>query len=158
MKRKFCRFRVLERCLISWWRGRLESGAGRWDDEEETAGPTVLDASWTERWVRRSGAGKHICYWVRRPVEGPAEVYIGRRDGPPVRQGPPHFHVNGNNVYRDWGHPEGPSSVPALLIRGRRVYAGEGAPAGATNVAEYLIEPWSQSGRGVRIRRVIDLE
>ena len=54
----------------------------------------------------------------------------GGSDGP-RHSAAPMFYVNGSRVYRDEGHPDGPSSVPYYVITRRSVRPAEGHPGGA---------------------------
>jgi hypothetical protein len=84
-------------------------------------------------------------------------AYLGRLDdAPDMHTASPHFHVNGDRVYRDWAHREGPSSVPYFKIMARRLYPAEGHPAVATSKAFFRVstrlEPRRGDG-GVRVAR-----
>ncbi len=65
---------------------------------------------------------------MRRRVHG--WVVFSRSEERPRTTKDAYYRLNGNPVYRADGHPDGPSSVPWLVIRGNRVYPGEGYPGG----------------------------
>jgi len=90
--------------------------------------------------------------WVRRPVHGWV-VSSGPEERPRTAKDA-YYRLNGKPVYRADGHPDGPSSVPWLVIRGNRAYSGEGSPGGPGGGAKYLVEPVRQRGRGVTVRPV----
>ena len=77
---------------------------------------------------------------------------VPREPGHP-RKGRP-LPLERKPVHRADGHPDGPSSVPWLVIRGNRVYPGEGYPGGPLGGAKYIVEPVRQRGRGVAVRPV----
>ena len=90
--------------------------------------------------------------WVRRQGDE-LMVFPGSQDRPRVGGGP-HFRLNGDLVYRASGHPQGPSSVPWLVIRNARVYPGEGYPGGPSSAARYRVQEMSRRHEGVTVRRI----
>jgi hypothetical protein len=106
-------------------------------------------AAWVELWVRygRATRGESRCYWLRwdPDAERPLLAYPGDRHGPP-RGVNPHFSVDACGVVREWGHPDGPSSIPHYVLRNRRLYPGEGHPTGPSQVPAFAV-------RGAPVRR-----
>jgi hypothetical protein len=49
------------------------------------------------------------------------------------------YYLDGRPLYRTVSHPEGPSSVPWLVVRGRSVCLAEGHPGGASDRPLYKI-------------------
>jgi hypothetical protein len=86
--------------------------------------------TWTTRWLpssaRLSGCGRKTCYWLRRDEDGLQRAYLGLVSQAPTGNSAPHYYLNGSRVFRDWGHPDGPSSIPYFRIRGHKVYPAEG--------------------------------
>ena len=106
-----------------------------------------VDQGWVQEWKPRHGRGDSL--WVRE---------IGRElqvfNQPRLLQ-EPHYYLNADQVYRSFGHPEGPSSVPWFAVRGRSVYPGEGYPGGPAERPLYRIEELRKRDVGVRIRPVL---
>lgn len=109
---------------------------------------------WVARWQPTTYSRRRDCMWVRRQG-GELLVFPGSQDRPRIGTGP-HFRLNGEIVYRASSHPEGPSSVPWMVIRNARVYPGEGYPGGPESAARYRVEPMTQRTEGVTVRPVRD--
>ena len=105
-----------------------------------------IDQGWVQEWKPRHGRGDSL--WVRQVGR---ELQVFNR---PQLLREPHYYLNGNQVYRSFGHPEGPSSVPWFAVRGRSVYPGEGYPGGPAERPLYRIEELRKRDVGVRIRPV----
>lgn len=86
----------------------------------------TIDRRWVARWLPRRGVAGPRCLWVWRDIGELAYAYPGDPHRPPPTRTRPFFCINGYKVYRDWCHPDGPSSVPCLVIRRRRAYPSEG--------------------------------
>jgi hypothetical protein len=80
-------------------------------------------------------------------------LFPGLRTGPPSKLGEPYFYVNGERVYRDEGHPEGPSSVPWYLVKRSRVYPSEGYPTGSSDRPHFEIRAIRAKGVAPTVRR-----
>jgi hypothetical protein len=104
-----------------------------------------IDLGWVQEWKPHHRRGGSL--WVRR-VGPDFQVFKSSRPGEPL------YYVNGNLVYRTFGHPEGPSSVPWLAVRGRSVYPAEGYPAGPTERPLYRIEYLRKRNMSATIRPV----
>ena len=105
-----------------------------------------VDQGWVQEWKPRHGRGDSL--WVRQ-VGRELQVFNGSQ-----LPREPHYYLNANRVYRSFGHPEGPSSVPWFAVRGRSVYPGEGYPGGPAERPLYRIEDLRKRNVGVRIRPV----
>jgi hypothetical protein len=85
-----------------------------------------------------------------RKVEDELLVFPGSRERPRTRGGA-HYRLNGNLAYREFAHPEGPSSIPWLVMRGGRVYPAEGQPEVTTDTARYLVERIRRKSVGTKV-------
>ena len=106
-----------------------------------------IDQGWVQEWKPRHGRGDSL--WVRRVGR---ELQVFNRPRVPRA---PHYYLTGNLVYRSFGHPDGPSSVPWFAVKGRSVYPGEGYPGGPAERPLYRIEDLRKRDAGVRIRPVL---
>ena len=97
----------------------------------------LAEEGWVERWQPTRRSPRRDWLWVR-PVDGELLVFPGSRDRPRPHGGA-HYRLNGNMAYRTLSHPEGPSSVPWLVIRRRRVYPAEGHRDAGSEVPRYLV-------------------
>ena len=110
---------------------------------------------WVARWQPTTYARRRDCMWVRRQG-GELLVFPGAQDRPRIGTGP-YFRLSDNIVYRASGHPDGPSSLPWMVIRNARVYPGEGYPGGPSDGARYRVEDqMTPRTEGVTIRPVGD--
>lgn len=81
-------------------------------------------------------------YWVRGSDTIQWQAFTGS-DGPPRSvTDRAVFYFNGDRVHRDYGHDDGPSSVPYYEVRHGRLYPAEGYPSGPSTRAHYVISPW----------------
>ena len=112
----------------------------------------LVAQGWVERWHPTHQYRRRDWLWVLR-TENESLVFSGSQDGP--RLGfDPQYRLNGNLVYRAFGHPDGPSSVPWLVIRSGRVYPGEGYPEAPGGRPRYRVEEMRRKQEGVSIRPV----
>jgi hypothetical protein len=99
----------------------------------------LVGQGWVERWHPTHRYRRREWLWVRR-TEDEFPVFPGSRDGPRLGSDS-HYRLNGDLVYRAFGHPEGPSSVPWFAIRNGLVYPGEGYPEGPGATPRYRKDP-----------------
>jgi hypothetical protein len=105
-------------------------------------------------WRARRGRERRTAYWITRSDKGEFHAYRGPVDEPPAQRGEPAYVIRHDRVYRAFGHPDGPSSVPYLEIRQHKVYPGEGYPGGRSGHPLYEVIRWRRpDGPGVVIRR-----
>lgn len=81
---------------------------------------------WVARWLPTTYSRRRDCMWVRRQG-GELLVFPGSQDRPRTDTGP-RFRLNDDIVYRASGHPEGPSSVPWMVIRNARAIRARVTP------------------------------
>lgn len=95
-------------------------------------------------YARRKG-DEQRCYWVRwdPAAERSLLVYPGKPGRPPPAV-EPHYSIDAEGVVPEFGHPEGPSSVPYYRILGRRVYAAEGHPTQDAIPRYYIVSARSR--------------
>jgi hypothetical protein len=89
---------------------------------------------WVQVWTATTTNpdGRRRRYWVRPGSDGLWRLFPGVT-GPPTDYDNPHFYVNGGRVFRDEGHPEGPSPVPWYVVKaGRQERPGAGAVRAAS--------------------------
>ena len=113
-------------------RPKLPSAPPHADDEltaQEKQANAWSRRGWVQVWTATTGNpdGRRLRYWVRAGGDGLLRLFPGVT-GPPADYDNPHFYVNGGRVFRDEGHPEGPSSVPWYVVKAGRVYPSEGGP------------------------------
>lgn len=110
----------------------------------------LADEGWVERWHPRHRRRDWL--WVRR-LDHELLVYPGSEDRP-RNVGDAYYRLNGNLAYRELGHPEGPSSIPWLVVRRGRVYPAEGHRESARGAARYVVERMTRKEVGPTIRPV----
>ena len=110
-------------------------------------------AGWLAVWEPTAAApgGRDAKLWARRGELGLLRVFVGRV--PPRDKGPASFYVNNGKVYRDEGHPDGPSSVPYYVVRSSYVYPAEGYPSGPEDRIHYRVRHLREHGRRTRVVR-----
>ena len=67
------------------------------------------------------------------------------------------YYMAGTLVYRDMGHPDGPSSVPSYRRRCKRLFPATGHPLGESTTAHFLLELTPLSS-GTRVRQNAEAE
>lgn len=112
----------------------------------------LVDEGWVCRWRPAAHHRRREWFWVRR--SGHELVVFPGSETRPRQGGDPHFRLNGHLVYRSFGHPDGPSSVPWLVTRRGSVYPGEGYPGGPSGGPLYRVEPMRLKGAPLRVRFV----
>jgi hypothetical protein len=112
----------------------------------------LVRQAWVERWHPTHRSRRRDWLWVRHSGHE-FLVFAGSQDRP--RSGSdPYYRLNGDLVYRAAAHPDGPSSVPWLVIRNGCVYAGEGYPGGPGGRPRYRVEAMRRKQQGVTLRPV----
>jgi hypothetical protein len=66
------------------------------------------------------------------------------------------YYVNGDRVYRDSGHPDGPSSVPYMRLTRRWVFPGEGYAAASTDRPVYEVAYPKRRRHATVVRKLRD--
>jgi hypothetical protein len=105
----------------------------------DEAPPTPV---WLERWTWQRGRNKRKAIWITRVERRPQLELVGflgdQADPPkltPQLEDRPFIRIAGETAYRDYGHDDGPSSVPFMRLTSRRVYEIDGS---ATLTREHL--------------------
>jgi len=154
--RLFRRLAALWHRLLGWESTASAARSAASIPSPDQAESDAVIGRWVARWIpRRPAPGGVQCYWVWRGVETRDSVFPGNQDAPPRVKDAPHFYLNGSRIYRDWGYPDGPSSVPFMEVRRRRIYPAEALLADTESRVLYDITgvPVRQGGYETRIRR-----
>jgi hypothetical protein len=128
------------------------------DQDDDDLSPRQVQESrwatqgWTAVWEPTAAVkgGSRARLWACRGEDALLRLFPGPQ--PPSQPVDPLFYVNDGRVYRDEGHPDGPSSVPWYVITAGRVYPAEGYPTGAADRIHYEVKPIRSVGRHVRVR------
>jgi len=128
-----------------------------WDEDltrEQIQANKWAEDGWTQIWIptTTNPGGRRRRYWARRGANGLVCLFPGIV-GPPNPESAPHFYLNGGQVYRDEGHPDGASSVPYYALRASRVYPSEGYPSGPSDAVHFRVKAIRSTGRSATIRR-----
>jgi hypothetical protein len=158
---------------MRWWRElfRRVASRGRWtagkdpfttnaqgrDDGELTdrqrEDNAWAAAGWVAVWEPTAAArgNREARLWARSGDHGLLRLFAGRV--PPKDVGAARFYVKDGKVYRDQGHPDGPSSIPYYIVRTSYVYPAEGYPSGPDDRIRYRVRHFHEQGRGIRVAR-----